>query len=147
MRVKRETLTSNLLVLGQRQQSHRSLPHVLVHLLLFVVEHIKVKALTPQVLVQVLVRGDAVRLAVVELGVAAVVDCGGWVVGEVRELVDHIGARLQGSSGLQVSAALDRDVKLIPAAAAGWKRLQATSRVRSERCRCHNSVIFPQMSE
>lgn len=88
-----ETLTGDLLVLGQWQQSHSGLPHVLVHLLLFAVEHIELKDLRPQVLVQAHIHGDAVGLEVVEVGVAAVVDGRGRVVGEVRELVDHVGAR------------------------------------------------------
>lgn len=54
-------------------------------------------------------------------------DGGGRVVGEVRELVDHVGAGRLGASGLQVSAALDCDVEFIPAAAAGRLQLRGDS--------------------
>lgn len=68
---------------------------------------------------------DGVGLEVVELGVAAGVDGGGGIVGEVEELVNHIRAGLLGAAGLQVCAALHADAEFIPAAAvAAAERLQ-----------------------
>lgn len=51
------------------------------------------------------------------MGVAAVVDRGGGAVGEVKELVDHIGTRVLGASGPKTSTALDSDEELVPTAA------------------------------
>lgn len=77
------TLTVDLLVLGQRQQRHSGLPHVFVHLLLFVVEHVELKDVRLQVPVQIPVHGDGVGLEFFEAWVAAVVDGCGQTIGEV----------------------------------------------------------------
>lgn len=69
------------------------------------------------------------------MGVTTVVNGGGRVVGEVKELVDHVGARQLGASGLQVLAALDGDVDFIPTAA-GWLQLSGRNTKSSEGLRC-----------
>lgn len=50
---------------------------------------------------------------------AAVVNGGGGIVGEVKELVDNIGTGLLGAGGLELSAVLDGDEEFIPATGGG----------------------------
>lgn len=111
--------------MGQWQQSYSGLPDVNVHLLLFEVKHVELDELAPQVPIQRCVHADAVGLGVAELWVAAAVDGGSGVVWEVKELEDHVGARLQRVPRLQVPAALHRDVEFVPPAAGQllqWRR-------------------------
>lgn len=109
--------------MGQRPQRDSGLPQVRVHLLLFVVEHVELKELRLQVPVQVRIHRDGVRPEVMEVGVLAVVNGGSGVVGEVKELVDDIGARLPGASRLKAGAAADGDEELVPVAGR-WRRLR-----------------------
>ena len=60
-----------------------------------------------------------------ELGVAAIVNDGGGIVGEAEELVDDVGTRLLGAPGPKVCAAADGDEELVPAAAGGLKMMMS----------------------
>lgn len=112
-------LTTDVLALGQGQQSHPGLPHVNVHLLLSGVKHVEVDELAPQGALQRCVHADAVGLGVAEEWVAAAVDGGSGLVWEAEEPEDHVGAGLLPGPGAQVFAALHSDEELVPAAAAG----------------------------
>lgn len=76
--------------MSQWQQRYSDLRHVTVQFLLFGVKHVELNELMPQVLIQFCVRADTVGLGVTEMWLEAAVDSGSGVVGELKELEDHI---------------------------------------------------------
>lgn len=129
------------------------LPHVTVQLLLFEVKHIELNELPPQVLIQLCVHADSVGLGVTEMWLAAAVDGGGGVVGELEELEDHVRARLLRPPGFQISASFHSDVEFVPPAAGHLLqrkqrvnidvtgRLDATTWLQSECLFCYLCVL------